>query len=148
VWGERFQRLMVSRILRGPSPSATLRVRMTANAMANAGRWLGCTWVEKRISPLGGKCAASVEMTMFERTRRRLGEFLKGYMRKKLRWGGGWAGYSQDGDSRGLAQACDKATGYRNADPRCLRRLRRGMPRRQPVRGGCRLRRTVSCAAI
>jgi hypothetical protein len=48
-----------------------------------------------------------------------LGEFLKGYMRKKLGWGWGGAGYSQDGDSRGLAQACDKATGYRSADQRC-----------------------------
>jgi hypothetical protein len=70
--------------------------------------------VEKRISPL--RCAA-VEMTRFRTGR--LGEFLKGYIRKKL---GGYrcgAGYSQDGDSRGLAQACDKATWYRSAGQRC-----------------------------
>ncbi len=50
---------------------------------------------------------------------RLLGEFLKGYMRKKLGRGGGWAGYSQDGDFRGLAQACDKVKCFRSADQRC-----------------------------
>jgi len=48
-----------------------------------------------------------------------MGEFLKGYMRKKLALGGGSAGYSRDGDSRGLAQACDKAMCFRSADQRC-----------------------------
>jgi hypothetical protein len=49
----------------------------------------------------------------------RTGEFLKGYMRKKLDRDGCGAGYSQDGDSRGLAQACDKAKCFRSADQRC-----------------------------
>jgi hypothetical protein len=48
-----------------------------------------------------------------------MGEFLKGYMQKKLGRGQGGAGYSQDGDSRGLAQACDKAKQYRSAGQRC-----------------------------
>ena len=78
--------------------------------------------VEKRISPLGGKSAARstslrVEMTKFGVGR--LGEFLKGYVRKKLGGEGCGAGYSQDGDSRGLAQACDKAMCFRSADQRC-----------------------------
>jgi len=38
-----------------------------------------------------------------------MGEFLKGYMPKMKGNGVGWAGYAQGGDSRGLAQACDKA---------------------------------------
>ena len=38
-----------------------------------------------------------------------MGEFLKGYMRKKLGDAVGGAGYSRNGDSRGLAQACDIA---------------------------------------
>jgi hypothetical protein len=48
-----------------------------------------------------------------------MGEFLKGYMQKKL--GRGWrcTGYSQCGDSRGLAQACDKAMCFRSAGQRC-----------------------------
>jgi hypothetical protein len=48
-----------------------------------------------------------------------MGEFLKGYVRKKMGWDGVGAGYSQDGDSRGLAQACDKAKRYRSAGQRC-----------------------------
>ena len=74
--------------------------------------------VEKRISPL--RCAP-VEMTKFGdgNGTGRMGEFLKGYMRKKLGGDGGGAGYSQDGDSRGLAQACDKATWFRSAGQRC-----------------------------
>jgi hypothetical protein len=48
-----------------------------------------------------------------------LGEFLKGYMRKKLGRDECGAGYSQGGDSRGLAQACDKAKCFRSADQRC-----------------------------
>jgi hypothetical protein len=48
-----------------------------------------------------------------------MGEFLKGYMQKKLGGNAGWAGYSQDGDSRGLAQACEKAKCFRNAGQRC-----------------------------
>jgi hypothetical protein len=48
-----------------------------------------------------------------------MGEFLKGYVRKKMGWDEGRAGYSQDGDSRGLAQACDKAMQYRSAGQRC-----------------------------
>jgi hypothetical protein len=48
-----------------------------------------------------------------------LGEFLKGYMQKKSGRDECGAGYSQDGDSRGLAQACDKAMCFRSADQRC-----------------------------
>jgi hypothetical protein len=48
-----------------------------------------------------------------------MGEFLKGYIRKKMGREGGGAGYSQDGDSRGLAQACDKAMCFRSAGQRC-----------------------------
>ena len=59
---------------------------------------------------IGGEAAAGVGW---------LGEFLKGYMRKKLGRDEGWAGYSRDGDSRGLAQACDKAMCFRSADQRC-----------------------------
>ncbi len=44
-----------------------------------------------------------------------MGEFLKGYVLKMIGGGGGVAGYSQDGDSRGLAQACDKAMCFRSA---------------------------------
>jgi hypothetical protein len=77
-----------------------------------------------------------------------LGEFLKGYMRKKLGRDECGAGYSQDGDSRGLAQACDKAMCFRSAGQRCLRRPRRGMLRNLPDRGGYRLCRIASCAAI
>jgi hypothetical protein len=50
---------------------------------------------------------------------KRMGEFLKGYMRKKSGRDECGAGYSQDGDSRGLAQACDKAMCFRSADQRC-----------------------------
>ena len=79
-------------------------------------------WVEKRISPLGGNCAArstSLRVEMTEFGAGRLGEFLKGYMRKKLERDECGAGYSQDGDSRGLAQACDKAKCFRSAGQRC-----------------------------
>jgi hypothetical protein len=48
-----------------------------------------------------------------------MGEFLKGYMGKKMGKTGCGAGYSQDGDSRGLAQVCDKAMWYRSAGQRC-----------------------------
>jgi hypothetical protein len=48
-----------------------------------------------------------------------MGEFLKGYVPKMIGGGGGVAGYSQDGDSRGLAQACDKAMCFRSAGQRC-----------------------------
>lgn len=48
-----------------------------------------------------------------------MGEFLKGYVRKKMGWKTGWAGYSQGGDSRGLAQACDKAMEFRSVGQRC-----------------------------
>jgi hypothetical protein len=48
-----------------------------------------------------------------------MGEFLKGYIRKKMGRDDGGAGYSQDGDSRGLAQACDKAMCFRSAVQRC-----------------------------
>ncbi len=67
---------------------------------------------------------------------RRLGEFLKGSIGKQLGWDEGWAGYSQDGASRGLAQACDKAKRYRSAGQRCLRRLRRCSPRSLWARDG------------
>ena len=46
---------------------------------------------------------------------RRMGEFLKGYMQKKMDRGQDVAGYSRFGDSRGLAQACDKAMCFRRA---------------------------------
>jgi hypothetical protein len=49
----------------------------------------------------------------------RKGEFLKGYMQKKLGREGDVAGYSRSGDSRGLAQACDKAMDFRSAGQRC-----------------------------
>jgi hypothetical protein len=48
-----------------------------------------------------------------------MGEFLKGYMLKKIGGCEGGAGYSQGGDSRGLAQACDKAMCFRSAGQRC-----------------------------
>jgi hypothetical protein len=48
-----------------------------------------------------------------------MGEFLKGYMRKKMSGDGVVTGYSQDGDSRGLAQACDKAMCFRSVGQRC-----------------------------
>jgi hypothetical protein len=48
-----------------------------------------------------------------------MGEFLKGYMRKMMGRERGLAGYSQGGDSRGLAQACDKAKWFRGAVQRC-----------------------------
>ena len=48
-----------------------------------------------------------------------MGEFLKGYVQKKLGDGAWWAGYSQDGDSRGLAQACDKAMRFIGVERRC-----------------------------
>jgi hypothetical protein len=48
-----------------------------------------------------------------------MGEFLKGYMRKKMDGDGVVRGYSQDGDSRGLAQACDKAMWFRGVGQRC-----------------------------
>jgi hypothetical protein len=46
-------------------------------------------------------------------------EFLKGYIGKKLGDAVGGAGYSRSGDSRGLAQVCDKAMWYRSAGQRC-----------------------------
>jgi hypothetical protein len=49
----------------------------------------------------------------------RMGEFLKGYMLKMYGIGGRGAGYAQDGDSRGLAQACDKAMLFRGVEQRC-----------------------------
>jgi hypothetical protein len=48
-----------------------------------------------------------------------MGEFLKGYMRKKIGGDGVVTGYSQNGDSRGLAQACDKAMWFRGGGQRC-----------------------------
>jgi hypothetical protein len=48
-----------------------------------------------------------------------MGEFLKGYMLKMMGFGGGCAGYAQGGDSRGLAQACDKAKWFRGVGQRC-----------------------------
>jgi hypothetical protein len=47
---------------------------------------------------------------------RRMGEFLKGYVLKMCGKGGRCAGYAQDGDSRGLAQACDKAMVFRGVE--------------------------------
>jgi hypothetical protein len=48
-----------------------------------------------------------------------LGEFLKGYVRKKSCEELGLAGYSQGGDSRGLAQACDQVKCFRSEGHRC-----------------------------
>jgi hypothetical protein len=48
-----------------------------------------------------------------------MGEFLKGYMQKMMGSGERGAGYAQGGDSRGLAQACDKAMCFRSAGQRC-----------------------------
>jgi len=48
-----------------------------------------------------------------------MGEFLKGYTRKKIGGDGVVTGYSLDGDSRGLAQACDKAMRFRSVGQRC-----------------------------
>jgi hypothetical protein len=48
-----------------------------------------------------------------------MGEFLKGYVPKIAGIGGGYAGYAQDGDSRGLAQACDKAMRFIGVERRC-----------------------------
>jgi hypothetical protein len=48
-----------------------------------------------------------------------MGEFLKGYIRKKMGRDDGGAGYSQDGDFRGLALVCDKAMCFRSAGQRC-----------------------------
>jgi hypothetical protein len=48
-----------------------------------------------------------------------MGEFLKGYVSKIAGISGGYAGYAQDGDSRGLAQACDKAKLFCGVEQRC-----------------------------
>jgi len=48
-----------------------------------------------------------------------MGEFLKGYVREKLSWGRGLAGYAQGGDSRDLAQFCDKVKYFRGAVQGC-----------------------------
>jgi len=48
-----------------------------------------------------------------------MGEFLKGYMQKMMGEDGVLTGYSQDGDSRGLAQACDKAMLFCGVEQRC-----------------------------
>ena len=48
-----------------------------------------------------------------------MGEFLKGYVPKITGISGGYAGYAQDGDSRGLAQACDKAMRFIGVERRC-----------------------------
>jgi hypothetical protein len=48
-----------------------------------------------------------------------MGEFLKGYVAKIAGKGGGYASYAQDGDSRGLAQACDKAMRFIGVEQRC-----------------------------
>jgi hypothetical protein len=48
-----------------------------------------------------------------------MNEFLKGYMQKKMGRNGVWTGYSQDGDSRGPAQACDKVMCFRSVGQRC-----------------------------
>ena len=48
-----------------------------------------------------------------------MGEFLKGYVLKMGGCDGDAAGYAQDGDSRGLAQACDKAMYLRSVGRRC-----------------------------
>jgi hypothetical protein len=50
---------------------------------------------------------------------RQMGEFLKGYIAKITGKGGGYASYAQDGDSRGLAQACDKAMRFIGVEQRC-----------------------------
>ena len=48
-----------------------------------------------------------------------MGEFLKGYVGEMKGGGAMLAGYSQDGDSRGLARACDKAKCYQSEGRRC-----------------------------
>ena len=48
-----------------------------------------------------------------------MGEFLKGYMQKMMGEDGVLTGYSQDGDFRGLAQACDKRMCFRGLGRRC-----------------------------
>ena len=48
-----------------------------------------------------------------------MGEFLKGYLRKMKARGAVLAGYAQDGDSRGVVQACNQTICYRGAGPRC-----------------------------
>jgi hypothetical protein len=48
-----------------------------------------------------------------------MGEFLKGYMQKMTGQEVVLTGYSQDGDSRGPAQACDRRMYFRGLEPRC-----------------------------
>jgi hypothetical protein len=48
-----------------------------------------------------------------------MGEFLKGYMRKKMSRAAVLTGYSQDGDFRGLAQAWDNEICFRSVAVRC-----------------------------
>ena len=48
-----------------------------------------------------------------------LGEFLKGYAGEKSCRGLGLAGYSRNGDSRGLAQACEQEMRIRSVGHRC-----------------------------
>jgi hypothetical protein len=47
-----------------------------------------------------------------------MGEFLKGYVGKMVAGRAAPAGYAQDGDSRGLAQACDVTMYFRGAGQR------------------------------
>jgi len=60
-----------------------------------------------------------MQQARFWRASRRMGEFLKGYIRKKMGKDEVGTGYIQGGDSRGLAQACDIAMDLRNAGQRC-----------------------------
>ncbi len=71
------------------------------------------------ILTLGAGSVSQAGAMLLEGLADELGEFLKGYKRKKLGRRGGGAGYSQDGDSRGLAQVCEIAMGFRSAGQRC-----------------------------
>ena len=81
-----------------------------------------------------------------------MGEFLKGYMRKIVGWlriGCGGRLYAQDGDSRGLAQACDKANVFSKRGTAVLEAPEeRYASESGGPRTGRRLRRDASCAAI
>ena len=48
-----------------------------------------------------------------------LGEFLKGYVEKKSYSQAGLPGYIRNGDSRGLAQACDQEKYFRSVGQGC-----------------------------
>lgn len=62
---------------------------------------------------------ASIRSGQLHRLSENLGEFLKGYIRKKMGEDGVGTGYIRGGDSRGLAQACDIAMDLRNVVQRC-----------------------------